>query len=105
MSHQQRKHYSGQEKMAILRRHLLERTPIADLCDEFGIAPTLFYQWQRLLFERGAMALEAPRRGRKGDDHKDKQIEQLKAKLQLKNEVVAELLQEHVQLKKELGDL
>jgi uncharacterized alpha-E superfamily protein len=34
----------------------------------------------------------------------DKKIQALESKIQLKNEVVAELLQEHVQLKKELGE-
>ena len=31
-----RKHYTPEEKVAILRRHLLERVPISDLCDELG---------------------------------------------------------------------
>ena len=34
----------------------------------------------------------------------ERKIEQLEKKLQDRNEVVAELLQEHVQLKKELGE-
>lgn len=105
MSRKERKHFTPEQKVAILRRHLLEKTPISDLCDEFDIVPTLFYQWQRLFFERGAAAFEGTRLGRKATDDKDKQIAQLKAKLQVKNEVVAELLEEHVQLKKELGDL
>ncbi|MFO0946644.1 MAG: transposase [Planctomycetota bacterium] len=105
MSRKERKHFTAEQKVAILRRHLLEKIPISNLCDEFGIVPTLFYQWQRLFFERGAAAFEGTRPGRKATDDKDKQIAQLKAKLQVKNEVVAELLEEHVQLKKELGDL
>lgn len=105
MSRKERKHFTAEQKVAILRRHLLEKVPISNLCDEFGIAPTLFYQWQRVFFERGAVAFESTKPGRKVADLKDKQIEHLKAKLQQKNEVVAELLEEHVQLKKELGDL
>lgn len=30
------------EKVAILRLHLLEHTPISDLCDQDGIHPTMF---------------------------------------------------------------
>ena len=30
----QRKHYTPEEKVAILRRHLLEKEPISELCDE-----------------------------------------------------------------------
>lgn len=31
-----RKNYSPQEKVVILKRHLLERVPVFDLCDEHG---------------------------------------------------------------------
>jgi len=34
----QRKHYTPEEKVAILRRHLLEKEPISKLCDEVGLA-------------------------------------------------------------------
>jgi transposase-like protein len=36
---------SAQEKAAILRLHLLERTPVSDLCDQYDIHPTMFYRW------------------------------------------------------------
>jgi len=35
----QRKHYTPEEKVAILRRHLLEQEPISKLCDEVGLQP------------------------------------------------------------------
>ena len=40
----QRKHYAPEEKIAILRRHLLEKEPISKLCDELGLQPTVFYR-------------------------------------------------------------
>jgi transposase-like protein len=40
-----RKHYAPEEKVAILRRHLLEHEPISKLCDELGLQPTVFYRW------------------------------------------------------------
>ena len=55
---QRRKHYSGEEKVSILRRHLLERVAVSDLCDELGLAPTVFYRWQKEFFEHGAAAFE-----------------------------------------------
>ena len=48
-----RKHYTPEEKVAILRRHLLEGVPISDLCDELGLQPTVFYRWQKEFFENG----------------------------------------------------
>ena len=57
-----RKHYSAQEKVAILRLHLLEQKPVSDLCDQYGLHPTLFYRWQKEFFENGAAAFQ--QRGR-----------------------------------------
>ena len=52
----QRKHYTPEEKVAILRRHLLEKEPISKLCDEMGLQPTVFYRWQKEFFENGTSA-------------------------------------------------
>src|SRR5215510_10956206 len=43
----QRKHHTPEEKVAILRRHLVEGVPISGLCDERGLQPTVFYRWQK----------------------------------------------------------
>ena len=51
-----RKSYSAPEKVAILRLHLLEHKPVSDLCDQYGIHPTLFYRWQKEFFANGAAA-------------------------------------------------
>ena len=100
-----RRHFTAQEKVAILRRHLLEKTPISDLCDQLGLNPTLFYRWQKEFFENGTAAFENHGRRRKAEeDAKDRKIAALEDKLQRKNEVLAELMEEHVQLKKELGE-
>jgi len=83
---------------------LVDKVPVSDLCDELGLQPTQIYQWQKQLFENADAEFARPGRKPKLDNVKDKNIEALEAKIQLKNEVVAELLQEHVQLKKELGE-
>src|SRR5437588_663301 len=96
----QRRHFSAPEKVAILKRHLLEKTPVSDLCDELGIAPNLFYRWQKEFFENGHAAFESDRKSKAVEDAKQRKIEQLEAKLQRKNEVLSELMEEHTQLKK-----
>jgi transposase len=102
---QTRRHFSAADKVAILKRHLLEGTPVSQLCDEFGIKPNLFYSWQRLLFENAQAVFDNGRKPRVVEDAKDEKIEKLEAKLQRKNEVLAELMEEHTQLKKNLGEL
>jgi transposase len=103
MSKKTRKRFTPQEKVAILRLHLLEHTPVSDLCDQHGIHPTMFYRWQKEFFENGSAALEPRSRG--AGDAKDRQIALLEQKLQRKHEVLSELMEEHIQLKKELGEL
>ena len=99
-----RRHFSGPEKVAILKRHLLEQTPVSNLCDEFGIAPNLFYRWQKEFFENGHAAFANDRKSKAVEDAKENKIVQLEAKLQRKNEVIAELMEDYTQLKKELGE-
>jgi transposase len=91
-----RKNYTPPEKVAILRRHLIDRVPVSDLCDEYQLQPTLFYAWQKQFFENGAAAFE--RKNAPADAEYLRVIAALQAKLQRKNEVVAELMEEHVQL-------
>lgn len=103
MSTRTRRRFSPEEKVAILKLHLLERNPVSDVCDQHGILPTQFYTWQKQFFENAAAAFER-KNGSTGSTH-DRTIARLREKLQRKNEVLAELMEEHVQLKKELGEL
>ena len=98
-----RKHYTGEEKVAILRRHLLEKEAISKLCDELGLQPTVFYRWQKEFFENGAVAFQA--KGRSDHQAEQERIEYLEKKIQRKDEVLAELMGEHIALKKALGEL
>lgn len=58
---QTRKHRTPEEKVRILRLHLLEGKPISEVCDSEGIHPTLLYQWQKTFFEKGTAAFESKR--------------------------------------------
>ena len=99
----QRKHYTAEEKVAILRRHLVEQVPVSELCDKQRLQPTVFYRWQKEFFENGAAAFQAKARG--SAQAEQERIEYLEKKIQRKDEVLAELMAEHVALKKELGEL
>ena len=98
-----RKYPAAEEKALILKRYLVEKVPMSDLCDEYDLQPSQIYRWQKQLFENAAAAFR--RTNRRAEDVKDRKIVALEEKLVKKNEVVAELLEDHVQLKKELGEL
>ena len=105
MAKKQRKRrtYTPDQKVAHLRRHLLEKVAVSDICEELSIHPTLFYNWQKQFFENGAAAFE--RKGGKHDREKAaaEKIAAMEDKLIRKNEVVAELMEEHIALKKKLS--
>ena len=101
MSSRQRRRFEPEEKVAIMRRHLLEQVSVSDLCDEFCLQPTIFYRWQRQLFEKGAAVFE---RRKDPTVPLTRRIAKLEEKLSNKNEVIAELMEEQIKAKKELGD-
>jgi transposase-like protein len=100
---QKRKNRSGAEKVAILKRHLVDRVPVSDLCDEYKLNPTVFYRWQKEFFEHGAAAFDRNKTKKKKQE--ETKIQALEQKLQRKNEVLSELMEEHVKLKKDLGEI
>ena len=101
----ERKHYTAEEKVVILRRHLLDKVPVSNLCEELSLQPTVFYRWQKEFFENGASAFQTPERPHRQVEEKQKRIEFLEKKVRTKDEVLAELMAEHIALKKSLGEL
>ena len=99
----QREHYTAEEKVAILRRRLVESAAVSDLCEELGLQPTVFYRWQKEFFENGAAAFE--QKGGRSHQAEQERIEYLEKKIQTKDEVLAELMAEHIALKKSFGEL
>jgi transposase len=77
------------------------RVPVSDLCDECQLLPNQFYQWQKQLFEGGSAAFERPSKPA-GPSPAERRVLQLEAKLAVKNEVIAELMAENVNLKKQM---
>src|ERR1700739_2308642 len=100
----QRRHFTPEQKVALLRLHLLEHKPVSDICQQNNLSVNPFYLWQKQFFDNGTAAFDTTGKRRKpAQDAKDKTIAALQEKLLRKNEVLSELMEEHVQLKKELG--
>jgi transposase-like protein len=95
------KRYTPEEKVSVLRRHLIERVPVSTLCEELQLRPTVFCHWLEQFFENGAAAFQRPwDSSRKREQER---IAALEKKLRTKDEGLAELMEEHVALKKVLG--
>ena len=67
-----RKNYTAEEKITILKKHLLEKMPVSDLCDQHGLHPTVFHRWMKEFFENAALAFQK---------QKDTQTKQLEKKV------------------------
>ena len=99
----QRKHYTAEEKVAVLRRHLIDNEPVSKLCGQLVLQPTVFYRWQKEFCENGAAAFQTKNRGSRQPEQE--RIARLEKKIRTKDEVLAELMAEHIALKKSLGEL
>ena len=104
MSQRERRHFSGKEKVKVLRLHLVEGKAVSDLCEEYKINPSQFYQWQRTFFEHGERAFDGQRKSNSSNKD-EKKLEALEARLTRKHEVLSELMEEHIRLKKSLGEI
>ena len=102
-----RRSYTSKQKASILRKHLVEKKPVSDLCEKNSLQPSVFYGWQRQALENLEIALDTNGR-RRADSHErelEREIATLKAKLAKKDNIIAEISEEYVGLKKELGEL
>ncbi len=95
--------WSAEEKAKLLRRHLIEKAPVSKICEDAQLAPSMFHRWQEQLFLNAAAALQGNRSPERNQDQQ--RIEKLEKRIRKKDEVLAELMAEHVALKKELGEL
>ena len=63
-----RRHFADAEKVAILKRHLIDKVPVSDLCDELDIYPNQFYDWLKKFFENGHLAFANGRKSKAVED-------------------------------------
>ena len=101
-----RQTHSVEKKARILRRHLVDKVPVSDLCDEYKIQPSVFYAWQRQLMENlpAAMELVGGRKRKSREAELERRVAALEARLAKKDNVIAEISEEYVALKKEIGE-
>jgi len=96
--------HSSEFKAKVLRKHLIDKVAVSTVCEEHDLKPSVFYSWQKELFDRCAVVFEGGKVNSSYTKYQQ-QIKKLEDKLSQKNEVVSELMQEHIKLKKEYGDL
>ena len=97
----QRKHLSAEKKMVILREYLENKVPIGELAEKHHINVNDIYRWKKRLFESG-IGLLTSQVGRK-QSQDEKRIKQLEEKLRQRESVITEIVQDNIELKKNLN--
>jgi|APSaa5957512622_1039677.scaffolds.fasta_scaffold224805_2 transposase len=98
-----RRTFSSKEKTALLKEHFLKGRVISELCEEHKIEPRLFYKWREEFFVLSEEVFDSKPSKSSKVKKLEKQIKERDSKLLKKNEVVSELMEEHLALKKKLG--
>jgi transposase-like protein len=97
-----KKNYSIEEKIIILREHLEKNVPVGELAEKYGIYPNAYYKWQKQLFEEAPQILA--RKHRKEDERKisaqERENTELKAVLAKRENLISELVADNFELKK-----
>lgn len=104
MSKRTRRRHTPEQKAALLRQHLVDKKPVSEICSSAEIQPSVFYKWERDLLE-AAPSLFTSRRGVPNREQElEAKVAALEAKLIRKDAIIAEVSEEYVKLKKELGE-
>ena len=98
---QKRRYFTAEQKVSSIRKHLIEKIPVSDICDDLKISTAQFYTWQTEFFENGSKAFskESDAELKKSS----KKNAHLEADITQKNGVIAELAEENIRLKKKRG--
>ncbi len=102
-----RRQFTSEEKASAVKRHVVGGESVSAICEDLGLAPNVFYRWQKELLDHAAAAFEVKGRGQRGDATTrtlEKKVEKLQTKLTHKDSVIAEITEDYVKLKKTLGE-
>jgi len=98
----QRRHYTPEQKFKIVKEQMTTKTSVSEVCKKYEISPAGFYRWQEQFLKS---ALEGFRKTDSGPTKAElRKIEELEKKNNRMQSVITEIVQENIELKKNLGD-
>jgi len=96
----ERKQYSAEFKVRLLREHLENQVPAGKICEENHIHPNMFNLWKKELFS-GALRTFT-RKGRSSNAEEEK-LHKLEEKIKGKDSLISEIVEDNLRLKKKLN--
>lgn len=97
-----RRIFTSEQKAAAVVRHVQDGVLVSDLCAELGIHPNQYYDWQKQALSNLSVTFEKRDSERK---KLEKQLVSAHEKIAKKDWAIAELLEEHIALKKNGGGI
>ena len=99
-----RKRYTAEEKAKILREVLEDGKSVSEVAEKYELHPNCIFKWRKQLLEEGKQTFQVKRPdiSKKAAERK---IAALEDKLKQKDEVIAELAEELLALKKKNSGL
>ena len=98
----ERKHYSPDQKVVILRELLENNVHISQLAEKYQVHVNDIYNWKKRLFEQAKDIFQAKPANQKQTTLEQKKIEKLESKLRDRDEAIAILLKENIEIKKSI---
>ena len=94
-----RKRYTAEEKMKILREILEDGKSISQTAEKYGVHPNNVMTWRKQLIEGGMQTFQI-KRADISSKAEERKVAALEDKIRQKDEVIAELAEELLALKK-----
>ena len=94
-----RKRYTAEEKVKILREVLEDGKQISQVAEKYGLSPNNIFKWRKQLFEEGLQTFQIKRTDISGKAE-ERKITALEDRIKQKDEIIAELAEELLALKK-----
>ena len=89
-----RRHFSPEQKAAVVRRHLADKEPVSNLADELGVQPSQIHLWTKQLLDQAERAFQANGRKSSTSNPEQGRLAALEVALARKDALLGELLQQ-----------
>ena len=99
MARKQRRQFTAEQKLRILEEARQPNTTVAEVLRRHGVDAATYYRWERVAKVGMREALGERRRNGKAAD---REVERLRAELTQKRQIIAEVVEENLALKKGL---
>ena len=97
----QRRHFTPDQKFKIIKEQMTSKTSITEICKKYDISAGNFYKWQEKFLKA---ALDGFKKSEEGPTKAElRKIDEQEKKIQRMQSAITEIVQENIELKKNLG--